>query len=91
MLKNTLPGIGSVVEVELIFVAVVVSLVEVVDVVDVVTVVELDVEFESEIEMISSVVICFCRKERCYICQQARCHQNSSVEFDFIFSGPPKL
>ena len=44
--KNTLPGIGSVVEVVLIFVAVAV---EVVDVVEVVTVVELDVEFESEI------------------------------------------
>ena len=47
LLKITLPGIGSVVEVALIFVAV-----EVVDGVEVVTVVELDVEFESKIEMI---------------------------------------
>ena len=46
--KNTLPGIGSVVEVALIFIVVVVA-VEVVGVADVVTVVELDVEFESEI------------------------------------------
>ena len=45
----TLPGICSVVEVVLIFVAVAV---EVVDVVEVVTVVELDVEFESKIGII---------------------------------------
>ena len=45
----TLPGICSVVEVVLVFVAVAV---EVVDVVEVVTVVELDVEFESKIGII---------------------------------------
>ena len=64
MLKNTLPGIGSVVEVKLIFAAEVVPLIEVVDVVkvEVVTVVEVDVEFKSEIEKIISVVICLCHQ-----------------------------